>query len=51
MLINQNTIKQEIEVPAEEEGREMDVDDGNEPVLYLGESHPGEGETDDSFIK
>jgi hypothetical protein len=49
MLINQNIIKQEIEGPAEEEGREMDVDDGNEPVLYLGESHPGEGETDDSF--
>jgi hypothetical protein len=49
MLINQHTIKQEIEGPAEEEGREMDVDEGNEPVLYLGESHPGDGETDDSF--
>jgi hypothetical protein len=49
MLINQHTIKQEIEGPAGEEGREIDVDDGNEPVLYLGESHPSDGGTDDSF--
>ena len=49
MLINQHTIKQEIEGPAEEEGREMDVDDGNEPVLYLGGPNPGDGGTDDSF--
>jgi hypothetical protein len=49
LLINQNIIKQEVEAPVEEEGREMDVDEGNEPVLYLGETNPGEGDTDDSF--
>ncbi|MFO0003594.1 MAG: hypothetical protein ACK559_20945, partial [bacterium] len=49
MIINQHTIKQEIEGPDEEEGREMEVDEGNEPVLYLGETHLGNGESDDSF--
>ncbi len=27
----------------------MEVDEGNEPVLYLGETHPGNGKSDDSF--